>query len=204
MLKGGILSNNEKQKLKMKKNALEHVDFENEKKLDPKYKTEMCKSWADTGFCVYGNKCRFAHGRKELFEKHLGGMKYKQKACNSFKETGVCMYGSRCNFRHDERKLSEMFRSYFTHRLTSYPTHEGKSVRLSVFEKIASCPSETNSGNTSTSSLSPVSNKNISFYPSNNMIPFIPSFPSYSQINTCQQLFINPYSCFSPLMTKQY
>ena len=56
-------------KLRMKKNAREPVDIYKEKDCDPKYKTELCKTYEDSGFCPYGNKCRFAHGRKELFEK---------------------------------------------------------------------------------------------------------------------------------------
>ena len=40
-----------KNKMKMKKNAFEPVNFEEEKKRDPKYKTELCKSWVNTNFC---------------------------------------------------------------------------------------------------------------------------------------------------------
>ena len=56
MLKVAQFSNNEKKLKKMKKNAVEYVDIEIEKKLDPKYKTELCKSYSDTNFCIYGNK----------------------------------------------------------------------------------------------------------------------------------------------------
>ena len=35
--------------------------------IDPKYKTELCKTFSDTGICPYGDKCRFAHGKEELF-----------------------------------------------------------------------------------------------------------------------------------------
>ena len=31
-----------------------------------RYKTELCRSWEETGFCRYGDKCQFAHGRQEL------------------------------------------------------------------------------------------------------------------------------------------
>ena len=71
-----------KRKLKMKKNAMDPVNFEEEKKNDPKYKTELCKSFMETNFCVYGNKCRFAHGYKELVvKKQINN--YKQKLCNT-------------------------------------------------------------------------------------------------------------------------
>lgn len=113
MLREGGLFVNEKQK-KLKKNAKEFVDMESENRLDPKYKTEMCKSWSETKFCVYGNKCRFAHGKQELFIKSGNGAKYKMKDCKSFRETGICMYGARCNFKHDERRLEVMHRSYYS------------------------------------------------------------------------------------------
>lgn len=103
-----------KKKLKMKKDALEYVDFDLEKKNDPKYKTELCKSFMETKFCVYGNKCRFAHGRHELCEKNEKQNKYKVKNCSSFKDFGFCLYGARCNFIHDTRDLKTMDRSFFT------------------------------------------------------------------------------------------
>ena len=111
---------NKKNKLKMKKNSNEFVDIKVERQSDPKYKTEMCKSWLKTNFCVYGNKCRFAHGTFELFSKHESTTKYKQKNCKSFEENGFCMYGSRCNFRHSEIKINEIERSYFNYRLSLY------------------------------------------------------------------------------------
>src|SRR5690242_6149199 len=103
LLRGALNNNNkDKQKVKLKKNALEFVDKDSEKKMDPKYKTELCKSYKNNGFCVYGNKCRFAHGNDDIFGKALNSTKYKLKECNGFKEQGFCMYGSRCNFKHDE------------------------------------------------------------------------------------------------------
>ena len=30
------------------------------------YKREMCKNWAEAGFCRYGVKCQYAHGVEEL------------------------------------------------------------------------------------------------------------------------------------------
>lgn len=111
---------NEKQKQKLKKNALDFVNYDEEKKNDPKYKTELCKSFMDTSFCAYGNRCRFAHGKKELFDKNLDSNKYKQKLCNSFRENGFCLYGTRCNFKHGENKLENISRSYYHYRLKTY------------------------------------------------------------------------------------
>jgi hypothetical protein len=114
------LSVNKKNKLKMKKNADEFVDIKIERQLDPKYKTELCKSWLKTNLCVYGNKCRFAHGSSELFSKYESTTRYKQKNCKSFEDNGFCMYGSRCNFRHSEIKLNDIERSYYNYMLSVY------------------------------------------------------------------------------------
>jgi len=111
--------NDLKQRIKLKKDAMEYVDYMKEYQQDPKYKTEMCKSWSETGFCAYGNKCRFAHGKQELFDKVVACKKYKQKDCLSFFKNKYCCYGSRCHFRHEERRLNQIERSYYHHFLTN-------------------------------------------------------------------------------------
>ena len=125
-----------KKKLKMKKNAMDPVNFEEEKKNDPKYKTELCKSFMETNFCVYGNKCRFAHGYKELVVKKQIN-KYKQKLCNSFFKNGFCPYGNRCNFKHDERKLEDISISkYYLNLISLHVPQLQSGRRLKVFEEI--------------------------------------------------------------------
>lgn len=135
------LSKNGKHKLKMKKNAHDQVDYDLEKKLDPKFKTELCKSWCDRNICVYGNKCRFAHGKDELSLKQVNSQKYKQRECNSFKENGVCIYGNRCNFKHDERKFNQIDRSYFSYHLKM---NKPRVNRLAVFKNISQCQNKNN------------------------------------------------------------
>ena len=128
---------NTKRKLKMKKDALEPVDFEEEKRKDPKYKTELCKSFMQTNFCVYGNKCRFAHGYKELVNKTQIN-NYKHKTCNSFFNIGYCPYGKRCNFKHDERKINDFENNYYFNNLIFFHFLNLKSCkRLNVFEEIS-------------------------------------------------------------------
>ena len=127
-----------KKKLKMKKNAMDPVNFEEEKKNDPKYKTELCKSFMQTNFCCYGNKCRFAHGYKELVVKKQINH-YKQKTCNSFFNKGYCPYGSRCNFKHDERKLDQIgVPYYFSHLISLHLPQLKTCSRLNVFTDISS------------------------------------------------------------------
>lgn len=65
------------------------------------YKTELCRSWEDTGFCRYGKKCQFAHSPKEL-RNLLRHPKYKTEMCDSFHTVGVCPYGNRCHFVHND------------------------------------------------------------------------------------------------------
>ena len=89
-----------------------------EDKFNPseKYKTELCEKFQSTGFCPYGNKCQFAHGKEELITK-IQNANYKKEKCKSFYEKGYCPYGNRCNFQHDERKFKDLNFSYFYFRI---------------------------------------------------------------------------------------
>lgn len=75
---------------------------------DPfKYKTEMCKNYAEKGRCHYNEKCQFAHGWHELTvaPEHLFRVtrkSYRSRRCKNFWSTGQCMYGLRCQFGHYE------------------------------------------------------------------------------------------------------
>lgn len=63
------------------------------------FKTEMCKSFVETGVCRYGKRCKFAHGEQEQRMVHRHP-KYKTQICRNFKEKGSCPYGQRCCYRH--------------------------------------------------------------------------------------------------------
>ncbi|GMH39218.1 hypothetical protein BSKO_07116 [Bryopsis sp. KO-2023] len=69
------------------------------------YKTELCRSWEETGACRYGSKCQFAHGIDELREipRHP---KYKTEICCTFATTGTCPYGRRCRFIHQNGPIT--------------------------------------------------------------------------------------------------
>ncbi|XP_075771432.1 mRNA decay activator protein ZFP36 [Pelodiscus sinensis] len=75
--------------------------------LSSRYKTELCRTFSETGRCRYGAKCQFAHGAAELrsLSRHP---KYKTELCHKFYLNGECPYGSRCHFVHypEERGLS--------------------------------------------------------------------------------------------------
>lgn len=70
-----------------------------------RYKTELCRPFAESGACKYGDKCQFAHGGHELrsLARHP---KYKTELCRTFHSSGFCPYGPRCHFVHnaDERR----------------------------------------------------------------------------------------------------
>lgn len=95
----------------------------NSKVTSQRYKTELCRSYDETGLCKYGEKCQFAHGYHELrsLNRHP---KYKTVLCRTYHCTGYCKcfapltrsnsiieqislfdlgpYGPRCHFVHDE------------------------------------------------------------------------------------------------------
>jgi len=77
----------------------EKVNIEEELSKQSLYKTEMCRSFMDTGNCRYGTKCQFAHGAHEL-RPVLRHPKYKTEICKKFSNTGNCPYGNRCRFIH--------------------------------------------------------------------------------------------------------
>ncbi|XP_033014707.1 mRNA decay activator protein ZFP36L1-like, partial [Lacerta agilis] len=71
-----------------------------------RYKTELCRTFEESGACKYGAKCQFAHGAAELrgLCRHP---KYKTEPCRTFHTSGICPYGARCHFIHnaEERRL---------------------------------------------------------------------------------------------------
>ncbi|XP_077174598.1 mRNA decay activator protein ZFP36L2-B-like [Paroedura picta] len=65
-----------------------------------RYKTELCRTFEESGSCKYGAKCQFAHGAGELrgLSRHP---KYKTEPCRTFHSSGICPYGARCHFIHN-------------------------------------------------------------------------------------------------------
>lgn len=68
------------------------------------YKTEMCRTFEETGICKYGTKCQFAHDPVEIrnIPRHP---RYKTEICKTFWQLGNCPYGKRCCFIHTENEL---------------------------------------------------------------------------------------------------
>ncbi|XP_028651201.1 mRNA decay activator protein ZFP36L1 [Erpetoichthys calabaricus] len=68
--------------------------------MSSRYKTELCRTFEESGACKYGAKCQFAHGLEELrgLSRHP---KYKTEPCRTFHTIGFCPYGARCHFIHN-------------------------------------------------------------------------------------------------------
>ncbi|XP_036974033.1 mRNA decay activator protein ZFP36L1 [Acanthopagrus latus] len=68
--------------------------------ISTRYKTELCRTYEESGTCKYGTKCQFAHGYDELrgLSRHP---KYKTEPCRTFHTIGFCPYGARCHFIHN-------------------------------------------------------------------------------------------------------
>lgn len=88
-----------KKPTKLNHNTSEDDIVEEESTKQNLYKTELCRSFTETGTCRYGHKCQFAHGQHEL-RPVVRHPKYKTETCKKFATTGHCPYGTRCRFIH--------------------------------------------------------------------------------------------------------
>ncbi|MED6245321.1 hypothetical protein ATANTOWER_001616 [Ataeniobius toweri] len=72
--------------------------------ISSRYKTELCRTFEESGTCKYGAKCQFAHGMDELrgLSRHP---KYKTEPCRTFHTIGFCPYGARCHFIHNADEM---------------------------------------------------------------------------------------------------
>ncbi|MGH0140962.1 UNVERIFIED_CONTAM: hypothetical protein FKN15_076535 [Acipenser sinensis] len=96
-----------------------------------RYKTELCRSYEESGICKYLSKCQFAHGASELrsLNRHP---KYKTEMCRTFYNFGYCPYGPRCHFIHQERLSSSSSSSSSNINQTPQPQQQPRMFRQSV------------------------------------------------------------------------
>ncbi|KAK2847146.1 hypothetical protein Q5P01_010145 [Channa striata] len=96
-----------------------------------RYKTELCRSFTESGLCKYGGKCQFAHGAEELRDLNRHP-KYKTELCRTFHTIGFCPYGIRCHFVHngeEEKKHASRSSSSSSSGIPSQPPSSSRSHR---------------------------------------------------------------------------
>ncbi|KAI9300824.1 hypothetical protein BJ944DRAFT_252795 [Cunninghamella echinulata] len=123
------------------------------------YKTEYCRNWSELGCCRYGEKCRYAHGAKELRStpRHI---RYKTQICKAYHQEGECPYGLRCTFIHDEPIASNS-------NIKHHPNHSERNI-YSITSPASS-----------TSSLSPLLSNRSSLEVNDLIFPSPPMNPKY-------------------------
>jgi len=134
-------------KKKKKKDANDKANIEEELSKQNLYKTELCRSFMETGNCRYGPKCQFAHGTHEV-RPVMRHPKYKTEICKKFANNGNCPYGNRCRFIHPGITAEEEIDPEWTKTWQSTtPTattqkSEEKRSRLAVFQIISQVESQ--------------------------------------------------------------
>lgn len=85
--------------------------------LDPtKYKTKLCRNFAQKGHCAFGDSCSFAHGPHDLHnfnpmqhqphQPPVHPPRFKTRLCRHFQSNGQCPYMDKCGFAHGEAELN--------------------------------------------------------------------------------------------------
>lgn len=98
------------------------------------FKTEMCRSFTELGYCKYGKNCQFCHSINEQ-RKIKRHPKYKTEICKTFWEQGNCPYGRRCCFAHLENvELSNKSEVCLTN--LSFDIDENSSYDIDSFDNI--------------------------------------------------------------------
>ncbi|KAI7800573.1 mRNA decay activator protein ZFP36L1 [Triplophysa rosa] len=97
-----------------------------------RYKTELCRTFAERGVCKYGAKCQFAHGLEELRDLNRHP-KYKTEPCRTFHSIGFCPYGIRCHFVHNAEDDQMHSCPHTTNRTVQRPPLLKQSFSFSGF-----------------------------------------------------------------------
>ena len=124
--------NNKNNQIKDVKNKFSQLNQFKNKKQGPfkstasdfkiKYKTELCKYFEINGYCKYGDKCAYAHGKENLRSKVTNSTSYRTRKCVQFFENGYCPYGNRCQFAH--QVISNIINNPYDRKVTYKKTLE--------------------------------------------------------------------------------
>uniref|UniRef100_A0A0N4Z3I5 C3H1-type domain-containing protein n=1 Tax=Parastrongyloides trichosuri TaxID=131310 RepID=A0A0N4Z3I5_PARTI len=133
------------------------------------YKTELCRSWMDSGRCNYGERCQYAHGEHEKrpIPRHP---KYKTEACQSYHKRGYCPYGPRCHFIHNEETMLANQQQNGTNN-SSVPPMNTSNLILNMGNNQQNNGSSINRSNFSGESPAPSSNESGSESPAGSNTP---------------------------------
>lgn len=117
------------------------------------FKTEICRTFEETGSCKYGSKCQFAHSQEELrpIPRHP---RYKTEVCRTFWEQGTCPYGKRCCFIHNEHSLIDSSANSSNNSLSTSGRHSSLSTTSSLLTATAAAESAATVKGTSSIAMS--------------------------------------------------
>lgn len=134
-----VMTQSQQQAALQKKKTFAQVVIEDQLNSQSLYKTELCRSFEETGTCRYGMKCQFAHGKDEL-RPVLRHPKYKTEICRTFHSTGTCPYGKRCRFIHqsaDEANLNAINVIPWSRNMEQNSSDESEASTSSSGEDVA-------------------------------------------------------------------
>ena len=102
------------------------------------YKTEICQTFEEFGFCKYGNKCQYAHGYDELRIKPEVKLPkaYKTVKCkNYWGKNSICPYGDKCKFVHE---VAIGFNDKVAKKKSKHNKY--RTVECETYKKTGTCP----------------------------------------------------------------
>ena len=91
-----------------------------ELRINPSYKTKICRFILTKGSCPHGDNCHYAHGEHEV-RVHPN---YKTEPCYYYRSSGKCPSGAACIYYHSqsERNTSDTMDKRVDRRNSSYKT----------------------------------------------------------------------------------
>ncbi len=70
-----------------------------------RFRTSMCSTYMEKGFCARGNACAYAHSVEQMLAAQANDPKYKSMLCDNWKTKGSCERGKGCAFAHGTGEL---------------------------------------------------------------------------------------------------
>ncbi|KAL3648861.1 hypothetical protein CASFOL_005264 [Castilleja foliolosa] len=102
-----------------------------------------CIYYLRTGFCGYGNRCRFNHPRDRSMAREMlrasGGEfpeRVGQPICQYFMRTGMCKFGASCKYHHPKHGTGPL--ALVTPNIYGYPFRPGEK-ECSYYVKTGQC-----------------------------------------------------------------